>query len=150
MDDINFAASSSLDVMNVEISDFSDNIPTYYTLTKKGIVESGKKTVEEITFGAAEKFNSLVLGNTNVVDVYSVTDSDNNKWYEVPFLAQDTVFESVPNTSDNDPELASTSTDTPYLLKLIKSSRRFTKYVRSDGKTELRFGAGVSDNPTRK
>jgi|TARA_B100001758_G_scaffold171777_1_gene148743 hypothetical protein len=147
MDDINFAASSSLDVMNVEISDFSDNIPTYYTLTKKGIVESGKKTVEEITFGAAEKFNSLVLGNTNVVDVYSVTDSDNNKWYEVPFLAQDTVFESVPNTSDNDPELASTSTDTPYLLKLIKSSRRFTKYVRSDGKTELRFGAGVSDNP---
>tara|TARA_B100000287_G_scaffold93715_1_gene85896 strand:- start:841 stop:2796 length:1956 start_codon:yes stop_codon:yes gene_type:complete len=147
MDDINFAASSSLDVMNVEISDFSDNIPTYYKLTKKGIVESGKKTTEEITFGAAEKFNNLVLGNTNVVDVISVTDSDNNKWYEVPFLAQDTVFESVPNTSDNDPELATTSNDTPYLLKLIKSSRRFTKYVRSDGKTELRFGAGISTNP---
>ena len=147
MDDVNFAASSSLDVMDVEISDFSDNIPTYYKLTKKGIVESGKKATEEITFGAAEKFSNLVLGNTNVVDVYSVTDSDNNKWYEVPFLAQDTVYESVSNTTDNDPELASSSNDTPYLLKLIKSSRRFTKYVRSDGKTELRFGAGVSTNP---
>ena len=147
MDDINFVASSSLDIMDVEISDFSDNIPTYYKLTKKGIVESGKKATEEITFGAAEKFSNLVLGNANVVDVYSVTDSDNNKWYEVPFLAQDTIFESTPNTSDNDPELASSSNDTPYLLKLIKSSRRFTKYVRSDGKTELRFGAGVSTNP---
>jgi len=36
--------------------------------------------------------------------------------------------------------------DTPYLLKLIKSSRRFTTYVRDDNKMELRFGSGVSDN----
>jgi len=62
-------------------------------------------------------------------------------------LAQDTVFESIPNTTDNDPDLATYSNNTPYLLKLVKTSRRFTKYVRSDGKTELRFGSGVSNNP---
>ncbi len=33
------------------------------------------------------------------------------------------------------------------MLKLIKSSRRFITRVNDDDKTELRFGAGVSDNP---
>ena len=47
MDDINFAVSSSLDRMDVEISKFSGNIPTYYTLTKTGHVESGKRYSEE-------------------------------------------------------------------------------------------------------
>ena len=147
MDDINFAVSSSLDRMDVTISKFADNAPTHYTLTKKGQVESGKRFSETFTFGSAEKFNTVVLSNSKVIEIVSITDSDGNKWYEVPFLAQDTIYESVANTSDNDPELASYSNDTPYLLKLIKSSRRFTTYIRSDGKTELRFGAGISDNP---
>jgi len=147
MDDVNFAASSSLDRTDVQISKLADNVPTYYILTKSGIVESGKRTSETFTFGSAEKFNTVVLSNSKIVEIVSVTDSDGNKWYEVPFLAQDTVFESVSNSSDNDPELSTFSNDTPYLLKLIKSSRRFTTYVRSDGKTELRFGAGISNNP---
>jgi len=147
MDDVNFAASSSLDRTAVQISKLADNVPTYYILTKSGLVESGKRTSETFTFGSAEKFNTIVLSNSKTVEIISVTDSDGNKWYEVPFLAQDTVFESVSNSSDNDPELSTFSNDTPYLLKLIKSSRRFTTYVRSDGKTELRFGAGISNNP---
>ena len=147
LDDINFKVSSSLDVMDVQIADYDGDVPTKYSLTKKGIVESGEKTTEDFTFGAAEKFGSVVLSNEKVIHIISVTDSDNNKWYEVPFLAQDTVFESVANTSENDPELSGLSNDTPYLLRLVKSSRRFTTYVRSDGKIELRFGAGVSESP---
>ena len=147
LDDINFAVSSSLDKLNITISDFADNIPSKYKLSKKGIVESGKKTSEDFSFGASTKFDKITLSNKNVVDIIKVTDSDGNKWYEVPFLAQDTVYEAAANTSDNDPELSSHSNDTPYLLKLVKSSRRFTTYVRSDGKLELRFGAGVSSNP---
>jgi hypothetical protein len=147
LDDINFSVSSSLDKMSVSISDYADNIPTYYRLTKSGIVESGKKTTDEFTFGGAQKFDSITLSNDKVIEIISVTDSDNNKWYEVPFLAQDTVFESTPNTTNNDPDLATYSNDTPYLLKLVKSSRRFTTYIRNDGKTELRFGSGVSNNP---
>jgi len=147
LDDINFSVSSSLDEMSISISDYADNIPTHYRLTKSGIVESGQKTTDEFTFGGAQKFDSITLGNDNVIEIISVTDSDNNKWYEVPFLAQDTVFESAQNTTDNDPDLATYSNDTPYLLKLVKSSRRFTTYIRSDGKTELRFGSGVSNNP---
>ena len=32
------------------------------------------------------------------------------------------------------------------MLKLIKTANRFTTYTRSDGKSELRFGAGTSTN----
>jgi hypothetical protein len=75
-----------------------------------------------------------------------VVDSDGNNWNEVDSLAQDTVFDEVENNSNNDSELAQYSDDVPYLLKLKRVSRRFTTYRRPDGKTELRFGAGVSDN----
>ena len=33
------------------------------------------------------------------------------------------------------------------ILKLLKTARRFTTFIREDGKTELRFGAGTSDSP---
>ena len=35
----------------------------------------------------------------------------------------------------------------PYLLKLLKTARRYTTFIRTDGRTELRFGAGISDSP---
>ena len=34
-----------------------------------------------------------------------------------------------------------------YLLKLLKTARRFTTFIREDNRTELRFGAGTSDSP---
>ena len=37
--------------------------------------------------------------------------------------------------------------DAPYLLKLIKTPRRFTTYVRDDNKMEIRFGSGISSDP---
>ena len=84
------------------------------------IVERIHTNTEYITFNAAEKYSRVALSNLNVTDVISVTASDGNSWYEVPFLAQDTVFEDEENTTLNDPELAEFKNDTPYLLKLIK------------------------------
>ena len=43
-----------------------------------------------------------------------------------------------------DPELSQFNEETPYLLKLRKTSRRFTTNVLADYTTELRFGAGNS------
>ena len=51
-------------------------------------------------------------------------DSNNNKYYEVPFLAQDTVFESEENSTLNDPELSQYKNDTPYLLKLNQNTKK--------------------------
>ena len=147
LDDVNFKASSSLDRMEVELLDQqSGAIPTLFRLTKKVLAQSGTRESEEFTFTNAKEFDKIVLSNEKVTEIISVTDSSNNKYYQVPFLAQDTIFETEQNTTLNDPDLGEFETDTPYLLKLIKSSRRFTTYVRDDNKMELRFGAGISDN----
>ena len=124
----------------------SDDTPTFYALKKFVKAESGAVTEEEHTFGGAQKYSKIKLANNSIVEIISVIDSDGNNWSEVESLAQDTVFDEVENNSDNDPSLSTHSGNVPFLLKLKRVSRRFTTYRRPDGKTELRFGAGISDN----
>ena len=137
--------TSSPRVTTVFETDSNDS-PTFYLLKKQVQAQSGAITSEDFTFTGAKKYSRIKLSNTNIIDIISVVDSDGNNWNEVDSLAQDTVFDEVENNSNNDPGLAQYSDDVPYLLKLKRVSRRFTTYRRPDGKTELRFGAGVSDN----
>tara|TARA_Y100000593_G_scaffold1198_1_gene2413 strand:+ start:3098 stop:5041 length:1944 start_codon:yes stop_codon:yes gene_type:complete len=146
-EDCNFKYSSSFDPMEISIYESSNNVPVTYLLKKQIKVSSGETNTEYITFNAAEKYSRVALGNESITEIISVTDSDGNNWYEVPFLAQDTVFTDVENKAANDDTLYQYSDQAPYLLKLLKTSRRFTTFIRQDGKTELRFGAGTSDSP---
>ena len=146
MDDVNFAFSSSFDTRIDKVSKTSGDIPTHFTLTKKATLESGFKTSEDFVFGDAVKFDKIILSKDNVIEVTSCVDDDGNNWYEVPFLAQDTVFQDVENNNVNSPDVSANSSAAPFLLKLVKTANRFTRYIRSDGKTELRFGAGTSTN----
>jgi len=147
IDDCNFRFSSSFDPMNISIFESSNNVPTTYLLRKSVRAVSGQVVTEFFNITTAEKYKRISLGTPDVTEVVSCTDSDGNEWYEVPFLAQDTVFEDMENNQRNDPDLASMSDQAPYLLKLIKTSRRFTTFIREDGRTEMRFGAGTSDSP---
>ena len=147
LDDVNFKVSSSLDTMDVEmLQPSSGTNPTNYRLTKKGIAKSGTRTSEEFVFTGAKKFDKIVLSEKKVTEVVSCVDSEGNDWYQVPFLAQDTIFESEENTTLNDPNLSQYQNDAPYLLKLIKTAKRFTTYVREDDRMELRFGSGISSD----
>tara|TARA_B100001094_G_scaffold313167_1_gene350617 strand:+ start:4204 stop:6189 length:1986 start_codon:yes stop_codon:yes gene_type:complete len=147
-DSVNFKVSSSLDPMLIEmVTPASGTDPETFKLTKYALCKSGTRESETFTFNSAKKFDKVILSNEDVTEIISITDSDGNKWYNVPYLAQDTVYEDEENVSLNDPDLAEFSNDTPYLLKLIKTPRRFTTYVRGvDNKTEVRFGSGVSGN----
>ena len=147
LDDVNFKVSSSLDTMDIApLIPTSGNIPTNYRLTKKALAKSGTRETETFTFGTAKKFDAIKLSNEKVTEIISVTDSSGNKFYQVPFLAQDTVYETEENTSTNDPSLSQHRNDSPYLLKLIKTARRFTTRVDEDNKMELKFGSGISEN----
>jgi hypothetical protein len=86
------------------------------------------------------------LPETNIIEIVSVIESDGDNWYEVPYLAQDTIFEAVPNLAENDPDLSQYRSASPSLLKLRKTSKRFITRLRSDNKLEIQFGAGISDN----
>ena len=146
-EDCNFKFSSSYEPMEVSIYESSNDVPVTYLLKKSVKVSSGTVTTEFFNFNDAEKYKRIALANSNVTEVISCTDSDGNSWYEVPFLAQDTVFTDMENKVENDDQLYTYADQAPYLLKLLKTSKRFTTFIREDGKTELRFGAGVSDSP---
>ena len=146
LDDIDFAVSTSYDNRVETISKTDGDIPSHFTLTKKANLESGFKTTETFTFGDGVKFDKIILSKKNVIDVLNVVDDDGNTWYSVPFLAQDTVFKDIENNSINSPDVSANAGSAPFLLKLIKTANRYTTYVRSDGKMELRFGAGISSN----
>ena len=107
----------------------------------------GKIATEYFDIASAQKYSKITLANANVMDIINVTDSDSNKWYELDVLAQDTIFEQTENTTTSDPDLVQYNDTAPYLLKLRKVSRRFISRINKDNKTELRFGAGVSDSP---
>tara|TARA_B100001778_G_scaffold203005_1_gene167662 strand:- start:658 stop:2649 length:1992 start_codon:yes stop_codon:yes gene_type:complete len=147
-ENVNFSYSSSFDPTTVTTYEVDgSNEVTYYLLKKSVRVVSGNISEESFVFGTAEKYPRILLGEGNILEIISCTDSDGNTWKEVPFLAQDTVFDDVRNIAANNPELSQYSDEAPYLLKLLKTPRRFTTFIRGDGKTELRFGSGISDNP---
>ena len=145
VDDVIFRDSSSMSPRQEDIFEVDDdgNI-TKWLFKKSAKAVSGTVTTEYITFGSAEKYKRVVLQNTPVLEILSVTDSDGNTWYEVPFLAQDTVYADFENTSKNSPDLVNGRNFAPFLLKLVKTSKRFKTYIRTDGKTEMRFGSGVA------
>jgi len=143
---VDFSFSSSFSPTNVSIYQYnSSNQPEYYLLKKSTKAISGERKNQTFTIGAAEQFKTLTLFDSNIISIESVIDSEGNKYYEVPYLAQDTVFEEVENTGANDPELNQYNQQTPYLLKLKRSSRRFVSRFKANNELEIQFGAGTSD-----
>ena len=47
-------------------------------------------------------------------------------------MAQDTVFEEVQNLGTNDPTLQQYNHQTPYLLKIKRTPKRFTTRIKAD------------------
>ena len=148
LDLVDFAFSSSLDTTEVTVfeSDAATNSPTYYLLKKQIRAVSGNIKTATYAFNSPIAYDKIVLPDTNIVEIISVTESDGDAWSEVPYLAQDTLFEAVPNLLENDPELSVYRSNSPSLLKLRKTAKRFITRLRSDNKLELQFGAGISDN----
>ena len=148
LDTINFMYSSSSDPTDITIYDVNSTtkLPTYYLLKKSARAISGDVRTQKFTFSTPVPYDKVVLSDTNIVEIISMEESDGDNWYEVPYLAQDTIFESVPNLIENDPELSAYRSSAPNLLKLRKTAKRFITKLRSDNKLELQFGAGISDN----
>jgi phage-related baseplate assembly protein len=145
IDAVNFRASSSFNPTELSIYEI-DNVtknPTYYLLKKSVNSVAGTIVTATFDFTTPRRFDKLLLNANNIIEVISITDSDNNTWTEVPYLAQDTIFEAVENIAANDPEL-SIHTTVPYLLKLKKTARRYITRFRSNGFLEIQFGAGTS------
>jgi len=146
---VDFSFSSSADPTQVSVYQINTttNQPDYYLLKKTVKAIAGTVKTADFSFGDPIKFNKITLQDDNVIQILDITDSDGNKWFEVPYLAQSTIFREVKNNELNDPFLAQYSDTTPYLLKLRKVSRRFVTRFDTNYKLSIEFGSGISMNP---
>ena len=111
----------------------SDNKPLKVIISKKGLCVSGNITTETFLFGSNfTKFPTVDLANSGVTQILSVLDTDNNEFFEVEFLTQDTVFKKGERSSGTE----------IFNLEVKPALRRF---IREDniesGLTTLRFGS---------
>ena len=144
-DFIDFSFSSSYDPTDISVYQINNTTsqPDYYLLKKKVKAIAGTVKSQDFTFGQAIKFNNITLSDKNIIEILDVIDSDGNKWYEVPYLAQSTVFDYVKNNEANDPTLAQYNNSAPYLLKLRSIPRRFVSRYNENNELVLEFGSGI-------
>jgi len=140
--DVDFAFSSSADPTEQTVYSLDDGQPDYFLLKKT--VKAISADIKTATFSiqGAERFKTISLEDSNIIEIQSITDSEGNTWTEVPYLAQETVFEEVPNNEAYDPDLPQYNGQIPYLLRTKKVSKRFTTRFKSNKKLEIHFGAG--------
>ncbi len=144
---IRFSYSSSIDPTDTSIYQYDNSSnPEYFLLKKKVKAISGNIISQTFPIGSPERFKTLTIFNPNIISIESITDDAGNTWSEVPYLAQDTIFEEVENTGANDPELHQYNQQTPYLLKIKKVPKRFVSRFKSRGELEIQFGPGSTDN----
>jgi hypothetical protein len=148
LDSIEFNFSSSIDTTEVTIYESNPitKLPTYYLLKKQVRAVSGEVKTATYNFTTPVPYDKIVLPDTNIIEIISMTEADGDNWYEVPYLAQDTIFENVPNLLENDPDLYQYRSSSPSLLKMKKTAKRYVTRLRSDNRLEIQFGAGISDN----
>ena len=132
-----------LTTRQLDFTDISDATITFYDsntfLVKKSIsVISAEIKVTTFDFGNPNKFSTANIVDTNILQILDITDSDGNIWYEVPYLAQSTIYDKLANPTYN-------SDQVPYLLTLRRVPRRFVSRLLSDDTLQLEFGAGVSN-----
>lgn len=122
----------------------TNNEPQTYLIKKYVKAISAELRTITQTFSSPQEFSKINLGNDNVIDIVDVRDSNGNKWYEVPYLAQEMVYLDYPNTERYDKDLSQFKDSVPNVLKLQKTSRRFVKRINEDNTTSLVFGGGTA------
>ena len=134
---IDFSFSSSYDPTEVLINQLASGNPSSYILKKKVKAFSGEVVEKTFNISTVEKFKTLTVSDSNIVGILEVSGSNGEKWTEVPFLGQDTVFAEEENsTSDNN--------QVPYILQLKKAPRRFVSRFRHTGDLDIQFGSGIT------
>ena len=112
-----------------------------YLFKKSSPAISAEIKSTTINVGSNQKFATTTITDSNILQILNVTSSDSNQWYEVPYLAQSSVFKKATNPTSG-------SDGVSYLLELQRVPRRFVSRILSDNTLQLEFGAGLSTDKT--
>ncbi len=145
-DPVDFDTSSSLDPTIVSIYEQAGSTINSFLLKKTRKAISATINSVTFSFNTPEEFATRTITADNIIGILDIIDSDGNIWYEVPYLGQEMVFDSIKNTNPNDPNFSSQEGDSPYLLKLKQVARRFATRFQSNTTLQIQFGAGTSSD----
>jgi hypothetical protein len=138
MEDVDF--SDTVDRQVIINSTTPSGNPNFYVVTKQAKLAAVTEKTTTFSFGSPQKFASVLLPNESIVGISSVVDFDGNPWYEVDYLAQDTITTTV-DIVDNSEIGALPSAK----LRLKKVPRRFVTRITRDLRTQLVFGSGTTN-----
>ncbi len=143
LEDINMAekdTSGQLVASKTVASIDSNSNPTTYYVYRDGIATSSKVYEQKFTLtNTFVPFREIELNNPDVVEIISVIDSENNEYFEVETLSEDTTFKRYTNIDDDKSLVADT-------LAIKLCPRRYEKVTSTrTAKTVIRFGGGRSD-----
>jgi hypothetical protein len=145
IDSVDFAYSSSFDPTEITVYSLDNSGEVEYFLLRKNVkAVSGEVITQNYDFQSPKPYDKIVLPEDTVLEIVDIYDSDNNRWYETPYLAQDLIPISVPNLPYNDPHLAKFRSTAPNLLQFKQTELRFVTRLREDNRFEIQFGSGVS------
>jgi len=142
---VDFRTSSSMDETDVTVYQTNGlGEPVSYLLKKKTTAISGVLKTQSFTFGAAQRFASITINDPDIISIVSAQDSSGNTWYEVPYLAQDFIYNPVANIAANYPDLQQDANQVPYILEKVKVDRRFVSRFTSNESLVVEFGSGIN------
>jgi len=121
------------DTNNTEVT-FVDS--SYFLLKKSTKAISAEIKSITISPVVGQKFQIFNIADLNILQILDATDAQGVKWYEVPYLAQSSIIQSVTNPNYQ-------SDGVPYLMVYQKVPRRYVSRFLSDGTLQLEFGAGL-------
>ena len=143
-DSVDFSVSTSLSPRTDTVySRNADNTPQFFLLQKTGTISAGQIITKTYQVGTPSSFYQIQLDENNVLGVLSITDTNNNKWYEVDYLAQELIPTAVPNDAEYEGSLSEYRDSVPYILKYLRTPYRFVTAVDQNNLTTLTFGAGT-------
>ena len=152
LEPIDFRITGSGDT-NTPASSDDAGLTSTYTLSRTVKAVSATEKTISFKIGTPEKFKTLTIPDTNVIDIISCVDTNGQNWYEVDYLAQDKVPIETHYSNDSNRESAyvdlfgnQSSEPTPYSLTYITTTKRFTRETNLDNTTSLVFGNGVLKN----
>jgi hypothetical protein len=143
------STSTGTKFLTTQQIDFTDTgsteitfVDSNYYLFKKSVPAISAEIKETtINVGSNQKFATATITDTNILQILNVTGSGGNQWYEVPYLAQTSIFKQIANPSYSTDQV-------PYLLELQNTPRRFVSRILSNNTLQMEFGAGLSTNKT--
>lgn len=142
IDAIDFESPTDRDITVYSRNDITGE-PEFYLITKKTKAISARLLDTTVSVPLSDtEYPTISLFDNNIIQIVSITEQGtNDRWYEVPYLGQESIFAEIPNTVPNG-LLSQYNNTVPYILEVQKVPKRFSTRVNSDNTIDIQFGAG--------